>query len=134
VGLSTDEKRCVTSVLEDRIRLLRDLNARREIGVSYVPYRDIGELAENVLAEGADGYGPDGRQHVWILERFVLDVEDYGDWDPWTPECVRLLPQMNDTDVRDFLRELVRVHAPAQPWGIPRGDNLADLKRRLTQT
>ncbi len=134
MALSTEEKRCVTSVLEDRIRLLRSPEARGEIGGSDVPYRDIGELAENVLAEAADGYGPDGRQHVWILERFVLDVEDTrASMDP-SHRSVRLLPQMNDADVRDFLRELVRAHAPAQPWGIPRRDNLTDLKRHLTQT
>lgn len=134
MGLSTDEKRCVTSVLEDRIRLLRDPEARAEIGVSDVPYRDIGELADDVLAEAADGYGPDGLQHVWILERFVGDVEDYGDWNPQTSKCVSLLSKRHDADVRDFLRELVRAHTPGHPWGIPRRDNLTDLKTRLTQT
>lgn len=134
MGLSTDEKRIVTSVLEDRLRLLRSPEARGEIGVSDAPDRSIGELADEVLTEAAQGFGPDERQqHVWILERFVLDVEDWGDWDPWTPEVVALLPQMNDADLRDFLRELVRAGAPAQTWGIPRRDNLADLKRRLTQ-
>lgn len=134
MALSAEEKRIVASVLEDRIRLLRSPEARGEIGVSDVPYRDIGELADNVLTEAAQGFGPDERQHVFILESFVLDVEDYGDWDPWTPEMVALLPQMNEDDLRDFLRELVRAHAPAQAWGIPRHDNLTDLKRRLTQT
>lgn len=113
--LTPSEKRCVTSVLEDRVRLLRDPEARGELGISDVLNDTVGEMADDVLtAAGAGDYAPDGREHVFLLESFILDVEDYGDWDPWARcDYVGFLKTIDDAELAEFLVELSRASGQA---------------------
>lgn len=119
--LTEEQKRCVRAVLQDRIRLLANEEAREELGISPVNISTIADMAQELL-EHAALLENDDIPHRHVLESFFFDVEDYGDWDPWQACQPSTVNAMVDADLASYLRELVG--SSRHVWGIPRGENL----------
>lgn len=117
--LTDSEKRHVICVLEERLRLLRDPKARQEMGISNVLNNTVGEMAHDVLtAAGAGDYAAMSQgEHVFVLESFFLDIEDYGNWDPWARCEGSRISALDDGDLAEFLTELARASGPAVSVG-----------------